>query len=78
MPIVAASQTDESYQVTEWTHPDDPINSQWGTITHLQWLNLEGMRWREKWREAWVAENNEGLVCLMSLREYMKPTGGEL
>lgn len=62
----------DAYRVTEWTHPNDPIDTQWGKLTHIQWLHLEVARWKEKWREAWVAENPEGLVCLMSWREYMK------
>lgn len=73
MTIIAPRHPD-AYQVTEPAPPNEPIRTAlWGTIPYSQWLHLECLRWKEKWREAWVEEDKEGLVCLVSWREYMKP-----
>ncbi len=61
------------YQVTEWCHPDEKIRTSWGTIYCREWLQLEALRWKQKWRQAWVEANSEGLVALFSLQEYMQP-----
>jgi hypothetical protein len=60
------------YRVTEWGHPEDRIETQWGTIYYHRWLQKEAERWRNKWREAWTEANSEGLVAMYTFAEYQK------
>ena len=61
-----------SYQVTEWTHPQERMNTQWGVIAYENWCHLEVQRWKDKWRDAWVEANSEGLVAMFTWAEYQR------
>ncbi len=76
MTHVAISLPDSSealYYVTIWGHPKERILTTKGAMTYEQWLGLECTRWQDKWREAWVVENSEGLVCMATRSEYILP-----
>lgn len=69
--------TATSHQVTEWSHPHEPIDTQWGRVLHAHWLQLESDRWLElNFRRAYVRENPEGLVALFT-DENIRFTGEE-
>jgi len=66
------------YQVTELGHPDEMIDTQWGRITYKNWLQCESVRWMEtNLRQSWIRQNPEGLVCLVSMKQYQKPVHGK-
>lgn len=65
---------DETYQVTEFSHPDEVIETaKWGNIRFKLYLELEMRRWMEaNLRDSWVRENAEGLIALFSWRKYYR------
>lgn len=70
---------DDSYQVTEWGHPDEPIETaRYGPLAYERWLELESIRWMEQnLRDSWVQRNSEGLVALFSWRKYAARVVGD-
>jgi hypothetical protein len=72
MSLIAPSPNPTPYQVTIWGHPNERIAYHRGTVSYVHWLHLEATRWKDKWREAWIEEDKEGLVALMTHREYIK------
>ena len=76
-PVARPGMADRHYQVTEFGHPDEPIETaRWGVITYKQYLELESVRWMESnLRDSWLQENEEGLVALFAPRDYMRPVG---
>jgi hypothetical protein len=76
-PVARPGMENRYYQVTEWGHPDEPMETcRYGTVTYKQYLEIESIRWMESnLRDSWLQENEEGLVALFSLRDYMRPVG---
>lgn len=71
--------TDDTYQVTEFAHPDEPIDTaRYGVMAYKRYLELESIRWMEQnLRDSWVQENQEGLVALFSWRKYAARVVGD-
>lgn len=64
------------HQVTEWGHPNEMVRTCHGTIRYSSWLYAECERWANKWRRAYVRENNEGLVAMFTEDTEMRPVEG--
>jgi hypothetical protein len=79
IPDVAKKKVDDAYQVTEWGHPYEMIESaRFGPITYKRYLELESVRWMEtNLRDSWLRENKEGLVALFSWRKYAANVVGD-
>ena len=71
--------TERHYQVTEWGHPREEILTINGPVSYELWLMHEVNRWKEKWTNAWIATNAEGLVALITYAtpNLPKPTVGD-
>ena len=69
---------DAEFLVTEPAPGDEQIETQWGRMSYKNWLNCESQRWTEKnFRQSWIRQNPEGLVALVSLKEYQSPVRGK-
>jgi hypothetical protein len=71
-----------TYDVTIPGHPQDTIttiiDATLMKVPYINYLQLESDRWhRRNGREAWVAQNSEGLVWLQSWAEYQLPVDAE-
>ena len=77
IPDVAKKTYDDTYQVTEWGHPYETVETAlYGPITYKRWLELESVRWMTvNLRDSWLRENKEGLVALFSWRKYYREVG---
>jgi hypothetical protein len=74
--------TPKFYQVSEFCHPDEPINiiiqQRTMTTTYSRWCEREIARWKAtNDRECWAQENSEGLIALFAHAEYQKPVEAE-
>lgn len=68
----------EEFLVTDPSPPDEMIDTQWGRMSYKNWLQCESVRHMEKnLRQSWIRMNPEGLVALVSLREYQKEVHGK-
>lgn len=48
------------HQVTEWSRPDEPVETAYGTMRYGSWLLCEQRRWKHKGRTLVVRENDRG------------------
>lgn len=66
------------YLVSTPGHPDEVFDTQWGRITYKNWCQCEALRHMEtNLRQCWIRQNPEGLIALVSLKQYQRPVEGE-
>jgi hypothetical protein len=60
------SRARDSYQVTEWMHPRESIPTNMGPMEAELWCHQEVVRFKDKWSEAWLQVNNEGMIAVFA------------
>ena len=50
--------------VTEWTHPEDTINSQWGNLVFNEWCLKEAARINAHGDSVSVIHSEDGLIAI--------------